>query len=318
MKVAVIGTGNMGKHHVRAYHEMEQELVGITDVDVKKAKELAAKYNTKAYKNYEEMIKKEKPEAVSLAVPTELHAPIGVNLLEKGINVLVEKPIAPDLQSARKLSETAGKNKAGLMVGHIERFNPAVQKVKQLLEKKEVIALSSMRVGPHPPQIIKTGVILDMGIHDLDLIPYLSNQPVKTIYAKTRRVFTQKHDDSAHIFLTTDDTSSTVLTNWITPRKIRNLYATLEDRFLYLNYLTQDVYAYKKEVENDLFALNTDAGIAEKVIIEKEEPLKKELEAFLDYCKTEKNPCPPEEATKALKLALLAEQSSQMNEVIRV
>ena len=183
---------------------------------------------------------------------------------------------------------------------------------------KKVIAMSAMRVGPHPPKVIKTGVIKDMGIHELDIIPYLCGEPIRTVYAKTRRVFTEEHDDSGHVFITTENISGTVLTNWITPRKIRNLYVTLEDRFLYLNYITQNIYAYKKEVENDVFTLDTEAGLAEKIVVKREEPLKRELCAFLDYCSGGENPCTLAEGTAALKVALLAEQSASMNEVMRL
>jgi UDP-N-acetylglucosamine 3-dehydrogenase len=321
MKVGVIGTGGMGKHHARVLSELEGcELVGICDLKEDIAKQLARMYNTRAYTDYIGLLKREKPECVSLAVPTDSHAELAVDLLSRGLHVLVEKPIALNMKQARGMVDAAEKSGSKLMVGHIERFNPAVQKLRTILKKEDLVSISSMRVGPHPPPKITSGVILDMGIHEIDLIRHITGEEIRTVYAKTDNVLTRRHEDHAHVFLTTDNKSASVLTNWITPRKIRQTYLTLKDRFIYLNYMSQSISVYKKDVNGQTLALDSMGEVAEKIRMEVEEPLVNELRAFVDFCggKIKHNPVSSEDAMEALRIALAAELSGKKREVIEL
>ena len=153
LKVGVVGLGEMGQHHARLYSQLNCELVGVADASAKRAKEIGEKYHTKYYADYHDLMSR--VEAVSIAVPTTLHHAIAMDFLRKGIHCLVEKPIAFNLNEASEMIETAEKNHATLAVGHIETFNPAVRKLKQIVDQGilgKLLIISTRRVGPFVPR----------------------------------------------------------------------------------------------------------------------------------------------------------------------
>ncbi|MBN3037069.1 MAG: Gfo/Idh/MocA family oxidoreductase [Candidatus Diapherotrites archaeon] len=300
LKTAVIGTGNMGQHHVRVYSEIS-DLVGVADMNEARARQLAEKYGCSAYKDYNEMLGKEKPDCVTIAVPTAFHAKVGLEALKKA-NCLMEKPIAATVHEAEALIRASNSHK--LMVGHIERFNPAVNYLKNHIEKngQRLLGVDTMRLGIAPPANPTTGVILDLAIHDIDLVRYLSGEEATSCDVMTKSFGLTPFEDHAHIFIKTQNTASSVVANWATPRKIRHMYAALSDSFVYLNYITQEVIAYHKASGFDVLK---EEGPMEHVKLEKQEPLRLELEEFLACVKEDRDPLTTgEDATKTLELAL--------------
>ena len=299
LKTAVIGAGNMGKNHVRVYSLLKNsELVGISDVDIERAKALSEQYGGNAYKDYIEMIKKERPDAVSVVVPTALHAKIGCDVLEY-TNALVEKPIALTIKEANQLVKTSEKNDRKLMVGQIERFDPVIQKLIEYAPKEEYLTFSIMRLGPYVPKLRTTGVIIDLGIHDIDLVRYLTGEEPEQVHATCRHITVEDVEDHAHVFLKMPSSTASLVTNWISPVKIRHMYATFRDVFLYINFIEQTIQIYKKE--------DRETVKQETLDVEKEEPLKIELNAFLDCIAHDKpSPVSGEDATKSLEIALRA------------
>ncbi|MEK6949699.1 MAG: Gfo/Idh/MocA family oxidoreductase [Nanoarchaeota archaeon] len=178
LNVAVIGVGSMGKNHARVYSEIEDiNLVAICDSDNACAKEIAEKYNAKAYSDYKEMIRKEKIDAVSICVPTKLHKEVALHAINAKINTLVEKPIATKIEEAKSIIEAAAKNKVKLMAGHIEIFNPVVQELKKRIEKNElgnILQVHCERLSLFPQRIIDVGVIVDLAIHEIYVLKYLN------------------------------------------------------------------------------------------------------------------------------------------------
>lgn len=300
LKTAVIGTGNMGRHHVRVYSELDKsELVGIADLDIKRTEGLAKEYNTKAYKDYADLLSKEKPDCVSVVVPTKFHPTIGCKVLQQA-NALVEKPIAYTEKEALKIIKAAEDNGKKLMIGQIERYNPVIQHFVNNTDKREFLSFNIMRLGPYIPKSRTTGVILDMGIHDIDLIRYITGEEPEQVHASCMHINIKDFEDHAHVFLRTPSVTASLISNWISPLKIRHMYATLKTKFIYMNFVTQRYVEYEKGTE-------LDEPIKTEVIIEKEEPLKKELEAFLEcISKNTSSPISGEDGLESLKVALRA------------
>ena len=312
MRVAVIGAGNMGKNHARVYAELEEaELVAIADRD-KTKKKLAEKLGCRFYDDYKEMAEKENIDAVSIALPTSLHKEASIFCLEKGLHVLVEKPIASSADEAEEIINAAERNKKLLMVGHIERFNPAVTELKKMIKKKklgEIISLSAKRVGIFPPQIKDANVILDLAIHDIDVFNYLLERMPTKIYAEAGKALNEKREDHAFIMLAYNSILGFIQVNWITPVKIRELAVTGQRGYAELDYITQDLKIYETVIEKDYdsfgdFVLKFGKAEKEEIEIAKEEPLKVELRHFIECIERKTSSISSgEDAIKALKIA---------------
>ncbi|WP_076004722.1 Gfo/Idh/MocA family protein [Dehalogenimonas formicexedens] len=296
LKVAIIGLGTMGQHHVRVYSELGCDIVGLVDTDEARGKEFAQKYGSRWFSDYHDIL--DKAEAVSIAVPTSLHSLVAIDCLNKGIHCLVEKPIASTVDEARSMIEAAQKHAAKLMIGHIERFNPAVLKLKSLLDEGilgKLMIVSTRRVGPFAPRIRDVGIIIDSATHDIDVIRFLMNRDPVHVYAKSGSFRHEKEDHSV-IVCDFGDAVGSIEVNWFTPHKVRTLVATGSEGIAYLDYIQQDLRVFNSVVNHD-------------IVIEKGEPLKLELAHFLDCIITGKTPLTDgESSTKVLEIALEATQ----------
>ena len=332
MRVAVIGIGRMGRHHVRNFFRLQKEglveLVAISDSESKKRK-IAEQYGCKFYTDYKKMIEDENLDAVSIAVPTSLHEKVTVDCLERGINVLVEKPISYSLESAERMVKTAKKNNVQLMVGHIERFNPAIQKLKVMIKEKElgeIISLDAKRLGI--PKISDCGVILDLAIHDIDIMKYILEQEVVSVYAVAKNKVTPNElEDYANIVLQFDKgTMGRIEASRLTPTKIRELFVTGTKAYCKLDYLeqrlelTQSFLSAKYNSWEDFQDFLKKFKPETKIIKEKNiEPLYLELKAFINAIKNKKPvESSGEEALEALKIALAAIDSYRNGKIIRL
>lgn len=300
MRVGVIGSGNMGRHHPRVYRELGVELVGIADINFEKAQEIAAQYGTKAYTDYKELLN-QGLDAVSIAVPTIRHKEVALEAIQMGINLLIEKPIADSIQSAQDIITVAKHSRVKLMVGHIERFNPAVRKLKQITDDGvlgKLVLISARRVGPFVPQISDVGIIVDVATHDIDILRYLICQECTSVFARSTRYKNIK-GDAAILLIGFGDISASIEVNWYTPHKVRTLTVTGTEGIAYLDYIKQEVEVF-----------NVEQTIVPRV--DKDEPLKLELEHFLDCVSGDKEPLVSGvDGLKALEIAVRAEQVSQ-------
>lgn len=169
VKVGVIGVGSMGKHHVRIYSELkEADLVGVYDTNEELAKKIASQFNIKAFKHIDSLLRE--VEAVSIATHTLSHKKIALRVIEAGVHLLVEKPLAENSQAAEEIALAAEKKGIKLTVGHVERFNPVIRALKDILLSEPAQLITIQRVGPFPPRVKDVGIILDIGIHDIDII----------------------------------------------------------------------------------------------------------------------------------------------------
>jgi predicted dehydrogenase len=330
MKVAVIGVGSMGKNHARVYSELpEADLVAVADTDQKLVAATAEKHGAHAYTDYREMLEKEKPEAVSVVVPTAMHEDVGMAALEAGAHVLMEKPIAATVEEGQRLIEKARAVKKQIMVGHIVRFNPAMQALKQKLADGDlgrIFQVFCRRAGPFPARIRDVGVVVDLAPHDVDVMRFLIGAEPLRVYAETERRIHTDHEDLVWGLLRfPDGVVGSLEINWLTPTKIREVLVLGERGLFRIDDLTQDLYFYENaQVNAELWpALKTLKGVSEghmiRYAIQRYEPLKAELQAFLGAVKEGKPvPVSGEDGLEALRLALALVESGQKHQVIEV
>jgi len=330
IKTAVIGVGSMGQHHARIYSQFENsDLVGVSDVDPEVASRIAGNYDVPAYENYQELLEKEKPEAVTVAVPTVQHEKVVSDSLEAGAHVLVEKPISATIEEGQRLIKKAKSLKRQLMVGHIVRFNPATQLLKQKIQDGDlgrIYQIVSRRVGPFPARIRDVGVIVDLAPHDLDLMRFLTDMDPVRVFAETENRIHTDHEDLVMGMLRFPDGIVGMLEiNWLTPTKLRETLVLGERGMFRVDDLTQDLYYFEnaqahEELWRDLRVIK---GVSEgqmvRYSIQRQEPLKVELSAFLEALENGTDvPVSGEDGLAALRLALALVESGQKHEIVYV
>jgi predicted dehydrogenase len=297
LKVAVIGVGAMGHNHARVYSEMPGvELVGIADPDIQAAEFVARRYGARAYADYARLLDEQRPDAVAVAVPTVDHLDVALQVIRRKIHLLIEKPIAFNVDEGRQIMAAAEQAGVQLMVGHIERFNPAVIALKAHLANGElgrVFQIDARRQGPFPARIKDVGVVIDLAVHDLDVMRFVTGAEVTRVYAETeRRIHSTREDLLTGLVRLNDGSIGTLTINWLTPTKIRELYVTGECGMFRVDYLTQDLYFFENATAGgDWETLRVLRGVSEgrmiRHVITKKEPLRAEQEAFLSAVRGE-------------------------------
>lgn len=294
IKVGVVGVGMMGQQHARLYSELGCELVGVADLDMIRAEEIGKMYGTRFYSNYTALIPQ--VDAVSVAVPTTLHRQVATDFIKQGVHCLVEKPIASNLKEADEMIRAVRDSHVKLMVGHVERFNPAVQRLKQIIDEGvlgRLMIISTRRVGPFVVRIRDVGVIIDSATHDIDIARYLTGKEPVGVFCKAGK-FKHQKEDHAILILDFGDTAACIEVNWFSPHKVRSLVATGSEGTAYLDYIEQELVIHN--------SLGT-----EIVRLEKTEPLKLELEHFLRCIENDEKPLiDGYEGLQVLKIALEA------------
>lgn len=294
IRVGVVGVGHLGAKHAKIYQEIPNcSLVGVCDIDKSRLDEISSSLNIPAYTDYKELFGQ--VDAVSIAAPTKLHRQIAYGFLKHNIHALVEKPFTSNLKEADSLIKLAQKNKLILQVGHIERFNSAFAATQKLIKNPKFIECH--RLSPFPNRSLDIGVVLDLMIHDIDIVLGLVNSPLKKVEAVGVPVLTQ-FEDIANARLTFKNgcvcnlTASRISDEWM--RKIR-IFLTCA--YISLDYKNEEAFIYKKTHYQGI--------IKEALPIEKEEPLKKELASFIDSIIQNKPPLVSGRvARQALALAL--------------
>ena len=338
-KVAVIGAGSFGKNHARVYHELAQEglveFCGIADADITRALEQAANYNVVGFSSIDDLLTKAKPDAASIAVPTIHHAAIARRLIEAGVDVLIEKPIAATMQQADDIVNLAARHNRVGMVGHLERFNPAVRATLPLLNKPMFFEVH--RLSVFTPRALDVDVVLDLMIHDLDIVLTFVDSPVKEIRAVGLPILSPKVD----ICNVRVEFESGCVANFTASRvsteRVRKLRFFQPRQYISVDYGRQDVLVFSVGKPNaipatvaktatsaqssGLFdsaelaaarqmfsgaAVLAQSGISmSKPPVAQEEPLKAELKAFLKAVEEHSRPeVSLEEGRRALGLGL--------------
>jgi UDP-N-acetylglucosamine 3-dehydrogenase len=248
LNVAVIGIGNMGRHHIRHYSlNPNANLVAVCDLQQDLLDQYTSKYNCKGYTNLDEMLENESIDAVTIAAATFVHYDLAKKVIEKGIHVLIEKPIAETEEKGNALVELAKDHGVTLMIGHIERFNPAVQKLKEMLAAGtlgDIKSAISRRVGPLPKQIKDANVLVDLAVHDLDILTYLMDEKPSNVTIQKKHAQLTDRADCADILVDFSGASGYVQVNWTTPKPIRTLFVTCTKGYVELNYATKELVLF--------------------------------------------------------------------------
>lgn len=292
LKVAVVGAGAMGRNHARVLADLPQaDLVGVCDSDAHIAKSVARRHGSRAFADYRKMLDDLEPAAVVLAVPTVEHLNVGRDIIERGIHILIEKPIASNVSDGGEIIAAAERSGVHLMIGHIERFNPAIVALKAHLDHGEmgrVFQIDAQRQGPYPARVQDIGVAIDLAVHDLDIMRYISGAEIKRVYAEVDQRINSAHEDQLTALLRLDNSIvGTLNINWLTPTKIRKLRVIGERGMFQADYITQDLYFFENATaENEKWdTLKILRGVSEgkmiRYVVTKKEPLRLELEHFL-------------------------------------
>jgi len=299
IKVGVVGVGSLGQWHARVYSELPgAELVGVYDLNTRRAQDIAARYKTRVFNDFNELAAQ--VEAASIVVPADKHHEVAMQMIARGVNLLVEKPIAVTTAEAETMVTAARGKKLILQVGHLERFNPVMKFLESILMHPRFIEAHRLTPYPTPlfggkPRGTEVSVVLDLMIHDLEIILHLVRSPIKEIHAVGVPVLSPS-EDIANVRLAFENGCvANVTTSRISPESLRKIRVFQEDAYISLDYQRQAGEIYRRQ-----------AGRIEKerIPIEKGNALDIELASFIDCVRTKSSPLVSGElAAEALNLA---------------
>src|SRR5436853_3411609 len=293
LRVGVVGVGHIGKNHARLYAELSgAQFTAIYDTDAARAREHANEFGVAAVSSLEEFA--EKVDAASIATPTNTHFEIGRDLLARGKHLLIEKPITENTAHASELTALAAERRLVLQVGHVERFNPVLSALEKHLTNPRFI--EAHRLSPYPNRSTEIGVVLDLMIHDLEIILHLVRSPVQTIDAVGVPVLSRGEDIANARIRFENGCVANITSSRISPERMRKIRVFQEDAYLSLDYQNQS---------GEIYRLVNGRIARDKVAIEREEPLKQQLVSFIECATTGRQPrVSGFQATAALELAV--------------
>lgn len=278
-KIAIIGMGVMGKNHYRIIQGIKNvEIVGLCDPIAED------NFAHKLYRNLDVMLNEIEIDAVIIATPTFLHKEVALKCIEKDISLFIEKPVASTIEDGKKILEEATKKNIKVVVGHIERFNPVVQALKNELKGKEIYSINITRVGPFPPRIADVGILTDLAVHDIDLIRFITQKEIEDISIfKSKKIHNHYEDNAVLSFAMEDEIVASITTNWLTPYKKRKVEVACKEAYYEADLMSQELLEYSSYEVNNSY-------VTRGCFVRKSEPLLNELESFVDYLKTDKKP----------------------------
>jgi UDP-N-acetylglucosamine 3-dehydrogenase len=328
IKLGIIGIGVMGSHHLRISSTMPgiKEIV-ISEPNPEKLNYVKEKYNVKGYSDHIEMLEKEKPDAVIAAVPTKYHKDVVLKCLEHGAHVMVEKPIAEKIEDADEMINSAKQKNKILTVGHVERFNPAVAKLKELIQNNQIgkpYLVKTSRIGPFPKRLYGCpgGVLIDLAVHDIDVIEYLIGN-IKEVYSKL--IVEEKQEIYAKILLDIENSvKGSCEISWISPQRVREIEIYGTKGMFKCSYDKQRIDFYEnadftEEKENIFQGGYVSVGKVTNFPVIKDEPLRLEIQNFVNsVLGKEEILIKPEQAKKVLQISLAILSSGKSNKTIKL
>ncbi len=283
LRVGVIGAGAMGRNHARILSQLDRaELVAVVDDSPSVREAAASQLNCPTYATVEEAIEAGL-DAAAVAVPTVTHHEVALKLIDAGVHLLIEKPIASTTAEAREIIARAEARGVRLTVGHVERFNPAIRALHDAVKDEQIISIAISRVGPFPPRITDVGIVTDLGVHDIDLIRWLGRSEIATRQALLTRA-RGGHEDVAFLqFRLESGALAHINTNWLTPFKERRISVSTPTRFIVCDMLLRTVNEYSGFApDNQPGKLSHGSFVSRSLSVPFVEPLRAEIEAFLD------------------------------------
>ena len=298
LRVGVIGVGVMGSNHARVLAGLPGiQLVGVADPDRQQARFVAGALETAAVDDVDALL----PlgvDAVTIAAPTHLHHDIALNCIERGVHVLVEKPIASNPKEGREIVAAARRAGVMLMVGHVERFNPAVETIKEAIRGEQILSIAITRVGPFPPRMSNVGVVIDLAVHDIDLIRWFTDSEIVDVQPLTTNAVAEREDIALLQFRTTSGVLAQINTNWLTPFKARTVHVATRDKYIIGDLLTRTV--------TECFGFQPDGSYSMRHLsVGYTEPLRTELISFFTAIRRGGSPVVSgEEGVASLEIAM--------------
>src|SRR5206468_94956 len=266
--------GVMGCNHARVLAEMPGvRLVGVADPDGKQAETVGRTLGCAVVSDIRDLLELG-VDALSIAAPTHLHRSIALAAIARGVHVLVEKPITSSVEEGREIIAAARRAGVTLMVGHVERFNPAVQAIKEALRDEDILSIAITRVGPFPPRMSNVGVVIDLAVHDIDLIRWFTDSDIVEVQPQLKSAIAEREDIALLQFRTASGVLAHINTNWLTPFKTRTVHIATRKKYLIGDLLTRQVTeCFGFQPDGSYSMRHLSAGHAE--------PLRSELIAFV-------------------------------------
>jgi UDP-N-acetylglucosamine 3-dehydrogenase len=312
---AVIGAGSIGQHHARVYKSLDGvHLAGVVDPEPHAAKTVASRNNVPAFSSLEQLFAAGKIDFASVAAPTSLHFEIGMALIERGVAVMMEKPLASTVAQGERLVKAARERNVLLATGHIERFNPAVVELRKQLSMGmagRVHKVFAQRLSPYPPRIHDVGVVVDLASHDIDLLRFLVGERIIRVYGETLSGINSDREDLFNGLLRFEGGAVGILdVNWMTPKKVRRVTVTGDCGHFECDLLSQELYFFENDAApSQWHAHSVLRGVTEGNVlgirIQRQEPLVAELRDFVDAVRDRRPPgVTGEDGLETLRLAL--------------
>ena len=298
LRIGVVGVGVMGSNHARVLSGIPGvELVGVADPDPKQRDFVSGALGCIAVNDVDALLECG-VEAVTIAAPTHVHHDISLKCIAHGVHLLVEKPIASTVEEGRAIVAAARRAGVTLMVGHVERFNPAVESIKRAIKDQDILSIAITRVGPFPPRMSNVGVVIDLGVHDIDLIRWFTESEIVEIQPQMSSAVAEREDIALLQFRTASGVLAHINTNWLTPFKARNVHIATRDKYLIGDLLTLQV--------TECFGFQPDGSYSMRHLsVGYAEPLRAELVAFVDAIRSGEQPAVTgEEAVASLEIAI--------------
>jgi UDP-N-acetylglucosamine 3-dehydrogenase len=298
LRLGVVGVGVMGYNHARVLAEMPGvTLVGVADPDDKQADFVRRTLGCATVSDIRDLLELG-IDAVSIAAPTHLHRSIAIAAISRGVHVLVEKPITSSVEEGREIIAAARRAGVTLMVGHVERFNPAVQAIKEAIREEDILSIAITRVGPFPPRMSNVGVVIDLAVHDIDLISWFTESEIVEVQPQLSSAKAEREDIALLQFRTASGVLAHINTNWLTPFKARTVHVATKRKYVIGDLLTRQV--------TECFGFQPDGSYSMRHLsVGHAEPLRSELSAFVASVRS--NSPPPvtgEEGVASLEIAI--------------
>jgi len=275
INIAIIGLGAMGKNHYRVLKNINEVKISAL-CDIAKNHDFSEPF----YTDIDQMFKNEKIDATIIAVPTFLHKKIALKVAQYNIDMFIEKPVASKIEDAYDILDLVQKKGLKCAIGHVERFNPAILNLKEELKNRTIYTIEITRVGPFPPRISDVGVLTDLAVHDIDLIRYITGKDIldKSIF-KSQKIHNHYEDNAVLSFLLEDEIIASITTNWLTPFKRRKVEVACEKVYFEADLIAQTLQEFSDYKTDNSYRVRD-------LHIKKDEPLLKELKAFISYLKS--------------------------------
>lgn len=298
LRFGIVGVGVMGSNHARVLAELPGiELVAIADPDAPVAEKISGFLGCESVADHKSLLSLGL-DAVIVAAPTHLHHQVALDCIEAGVDLLVEKPIAPTVEEGREIVAAARRKGVKLMVGHVERFNPTVQAIKHAISSQEILSIAITRVGPFPPRMSNVGVVIDLAVHDIDLIRWFTESEIVEVQPQLTRAIAQREDIALLQFRTASGVLAHINTNWLTPFKARTVHVATRDKYVIGDLLTRQV--------TECFGFQPDGSYSMRHLsVGHAEPLRAELLAFIKSIRENDKPLVGgDEGVSSLEIAI--------------